>query len=798
MRTIQISFIQFIFYFLFLLCSKGIFSQASLKPCYVGEDKYLCANSVSLTTNSVQSGIWKKSLLSSLQIDNVNSASINISGISRPIDTLIWVNTDNSCADTLLLITPKIGTTQFTFFGNGVVTTNEITLCYGDSWFASTNLTQGVSNVAYVLYNSEPKNTIDIYNDTEAFQGPVILTNNDLNDGTLVSKYPINKQEYWFVPILFHSVNAQGPVVDPTCQITGTPFKIKYLNKITISKIEDCMLGTSELTINGGTPQFHGGNYTINSFLPLTASIDKQQLLFGDKLKISFLNPGNLYSFSIQDNIGCEQKFSEKFLPCPACKTDVIYKNTYCITDNNPLPQLKNGAGIGVLSLTPSVGLVFDSISGRLLINQSTPGRYVLKNTSSPSCSRVTSTDFTIELKDTIPLPLGPKIDTVCISNPKVGDIQGVSGQLLTWYSDEGDILDVDKSPITNGNTYYCSQTISGCESDKIAVKVVALTVPAPAASTIQYICSNNLNPTIRDLYPNGKTINWYTIDKRLLIDIDVITPGKYIVTQNLGCESKQGVEVEVKQDNTILPNTVADTLYYCFNNQLIIDSLIPAGTGFNWYDLPNSNSPLLGWQQIEQGTYYITAVNDITKCETNKKKVRVFISKIDPNLFIYNPTCGFSNGSITVSFDGGIPPYSLMLNNNPILDKKVDNLNLGNYNLKITDSSPKVCKVDTLLSIKCDKRELQSILTPNNDNKNENLVFGLSNAYPNSKLMIYNRWGELVYESEVPYLDNWKGESNIKQKKGNQLPSGTYYYLIDKGNGEELISGYLELVTKE
>jgi hypothetical protein len=47
-------------------------------------------------------------------------------------------------------------------------------------------------------------------------------------------------------------------------------------------------------------------------------------------------------------------------------------------------------------------------------------------------------------------------------------------------------------------------------------------------------------------LYPNGKTINWYTIDKHLLSDIDVITPGKYIVTQKLGCESKQGVQVEV------------------------------------------------------------------------------------------------------------------------------------------------------------------------------------------------------------------------------------------------------------
>jgi gliding motility-associated-like protein len=794
----RIKFSNFTLFIFFLLSSKVFFSQASLKSCYVGEDKYLCSNTVSLKTNSLQSGMWKKSLFSSLQIDNVNSASINISGISRPIDTLIWLNTDNSCTDTLLLITPKIGTTQFTFFGNGEITTNEITLCYGDSWFASTNLIQGVSNVAYVLYNSQPKTKVDIYNDIEAFHGPVVLANNDLNDGTLSTKYPLNNQEYWFVPILFHSVNAQGPVIDPTCQISGTPFKIKYLNKLEISKIEDCMLGTSEVSIIGGVPQFHGGNYTISSFLPLTASIDKQHFVFGEKFKISLLNPGKGYSFLIRDNIGCEQKFTEKFLPCQACKTDVIYQNTYCLTDNNPLPQLKNGSGIGVLSLTPPVGLVFDSISGRLLINQSTPGRYVLKNTSSPSCPSITSTDFSIELKDIIPLPFGPKIDTVCISNPKVGDIKGVSGQLLTWYSDKGDILEVDKSPITNGNTYFCSQTISGCESDKLAIKVFAPVVSPPLVSSIHYICSNNLNPTIRDLYPNGKTINWYTNDKRLLRDMDVIKPGKYFVTQNLGCESKQGVQVEIFQDYTVLPNTIVDTLYYCFNNQLIIDSLVPSGVGFNWYDKPNANSPLMAWQKIEQGTYYVTALNDITKCETNKKKVRVFISKFDLNSLVNNPTCGFSNGYVTFAIDGGIPPYSLMLNNNPIVDEKVNNLNLGNYNLIITDSSPKVCTVDTLLSIKCDKLELQSILTPNNDNKNENLVFGLSNAYPNSKLMVYNRWGELVYESEVPYLDNWKGNSNIKQKTGNQLPSGTYYYLIDKGNGEDLISGYLELVSKE
>jgi gliding motility-associated-like protein len=795
MRTV---FYLVIYFSFFLVGSKSIFGQASLKTCYVGEDKYLCANTVSLKTNSLQSGLWKKSSNSSLLIDNAGSALINVSGISRPIDTLIWVNTDNSCADTLLLITPKIGATQFTFFGNGKVSTNEITLCNGDSWFASTNLLQGVSNVAYVLYKTEPKNSVDIYNDGEAFQGPVILANNDLNDGSLISKYPLNNQEYWFVPILFHSVNAQGPVIDPSCQITGTPFKINYLNKISISKVEDCMLGKSEVTINGGNPQFQGGNYNINSFLPSTASVNKQQFLFGDIMKISLLNPGDEYSFIIQDDVGCKENVSEKFLPCPACKTDVIYKSTYCITDDDPLPQLKNGAGIGVLTLTPSVGLVFDSISGKIIIDKSTPGVYVLKNTSSSSCPSVTSTDFRIELKDTIPLPLAPLIDTICASNPRVGDIDGVSGQFLTWYNENGEVLDVDKSPVINGVTYYCSQTISGCESNKIAIKVFAPVVTPPIVDKTQYICSRVVTPTIKDLFPNGKTINWYTSNKILLTDKDVIKPGTYFVTQNLGCESKQSVEVSVIQDNTILPNTLSDTLYYCFNDQLVVDSLSPSGNGFRWYDLPDATSPLFNWQKIEQGTYYISALNSITKCETIKKKVRVFVSTIDAAFLVVNPTCDFSNGSVDFTIKGGIEKYSVRLNNELIPLQKINNIQSGNYLITIIDNSPKSCSLDTNLTIQCDKRELQSILTPNNDGRNDLLMFGLTDTYPNSKVTIFSRWGMKVYESDIPYLDNWEGVSNINQKTGNLLPSGTYYYLIDKGNGEELISGYLELVTKQ
>ncbi len=789
--------LSFFLFFLVFFNIYSCFSQANLKPCYVGEDKYLCANNVSLNTNSIKTGIWKKSLFSSLKIDDVNSTSINVSEISRPIDTLIWINTDNSCTDTILLITPKIGTTQFTFFGSGKVTNNEITLCYGDSWFASTNLTQGVSNVAYVLYKSEPSITVDIYNDVEAYHGPVILANNDINDGSLISRYPNNNQEYWFVPILFHTINAQGPVIDPTCQIAGTPFKVKYSNKISITKVEDCMLGTSELTINGGNPQFYGGYYNIHSFLPLTASLNKQQLLLGEKLKISLLNPGDLYSFSIQDDQGCEQKFAEKFLPCPACKTDVIYQKNYCITEDYAYPQLKNGSGIGKLSVN-KLGLKFDSISGKLDIKNSIPGVYILKNESSDICPLKVETNFTIDIKDIIPLPIGPSIDTVCIANPKVGDIKGVSGQFIRWYDINSVLLNPLHDPIANDISYFCTQTIDGCESEKLQIKIFAPTVAPPIGSLVQYICPSELNPTISNLQPHGATIIWYDNNGNKLKTIDKLKEGIYYASQFLGCESFQKLKINVVSDKQHSPIDFSDydSLYYCFGNKLIIDSLFPSGNEYKWYDLPNSKTELSNNIELEQGTYYVSYINGMTKCESLKNKVRVFIVKTQPKISVLEPTCGLKNGVIKVDYDGGFAPYEFKINDEVInSDKHI--INSGIYYIRIKESSMKQCQFDTTLNVPCKELKISQLLTPNNDNNNDVWEIDFASTFSQVQVKIYNRWGDMVYESKVPYTDDWNGIANKGNSTGNQLPAGTYYYIIDKKNGEQPEVGYLELITK-
>lgn len=62
---------------------------------------------------------------------------------------------------------------------------------------------------------------------------------------------------------------------------------------------------------------------------------------------------------------------------------------------------------------------------------------------------------------------------------------------------------------------------------------------------------------------------------------------------------------------------------------------------------------------------------------------------------------------------------------------------------------------------------------------------------YPNSKVDIYNRYGQLVYHSDG-YVNGrgWDGTTN-----GKPLPIGTYYYVIQPGSGRKPISGSITII---
>jgi gliding motility-associated-like protein len=88
----------------------------------------------------------------------------------------------------------------------------------------------------------------------------------------------------------------------------------------------------------------------------------------------------------------------------------------------------------------------------------------------------------------------------------------------------------------------------------------------------------------------------------------------------------------------------------------------------------------------------------------------------------------------------------------------------------------------------------IPGILTPNQDGYNDGWVIGGIEAYPDHRVTILNRWGDVVFEAS-PYNNDWEGQCNTGLKLGgDKLPRGTYYYVVYLGEGEEIIKGFVEL----
>jgi len=82
-------------------------------------------------------------------------------------------------------------------------------------------------------------------------------------------------------------------------------------------------------------------------------------------------------------------------------------------------------------------------------------------------------------------------------------------------------------------------------------------------------------------------------------------------------------------------------------------------------------------------------------------------------------------------------------------------------------------------------------LFTPNGDGTNDEFVIdGLEELYPNFEMVVFNRYGNEVYRyrhngdsSLEP--DWWTGTSQHRRdfRNNEELPVGTYYYLIYKNN---------------
>lgn len=69
---------------------------------------------------------------------------------------------------------------------------------------------------------------------------------------------------------------------------------------------------------------------------------------------------------------------------------------------------------------------------------------------------------------------------------------------------------------------------------------------------------------------------------------------------------------------------------------------------------------------------------------------------------------------------------------------------------------------------------------SPNDDGYNDVFQFPCAEKFPNATIKIFNRWGDVVYESVGPYRNDWSGTN----MQGNKLPDGTYYFIYQYNDG--------------
>ncbi|NEW84216.1 MAG: T9SS type B sorting domain-containing protein, partial [Mariniphaga sp.] len=81
---------------------------------------------------------------------------------------------------------------------------------------------------------------------------------------------------------------------------------------------------------------------------------------------------------------------------------------------------------------------------------------------------------------------------------------------------------------------------------------------------------------------------------------------------------------------------------------------------------------------------------------------------------------------------------------------------------------------------------------SPNGDGVNDYFILQGAERYT-IDLKVFNRWGNLVYSSKQ-YLNDWGGLSNAGVLISNQLPVGTYFYIVKFNNGEKEKIGYLTI----
>ncbi|AYN03014.1 T9SS type B sorting domain-containing protein [Flavobacterium sp. 140616W15] len=228
----------------------------------------------------------------------------------------------------------------------------------------------------------------------------------------------------------------------------------------------------------------------------------------------------------------------------------------------------------------------------------------------------------------TTPKPIKPTItspQTFCIQeNATLNNIQ-ITGQNIKWYHAQiGGTLLTNTTLLQDGKTYYASQTINECESERVAITIKIQDTPSPSGDANQPFCTG-LNPTLDNIIVTGENIKWYnalTNGISLANNTSLQNGTTYYASQTLNnCESKR-LAVTVSIQNTPAIPTGDTNQKFCKSENATLNNINIIEQNLRWYDSNLSASSLPNNTLLQNNTTYY--VSQVVGCESERLAVLV------------------------------------------------------------------------------------------------------------------------------------------------------------------------------
>ena len=262
-------------------------------------------------------------------------------------------------------------------------------------------------------------------------------------------------------------------------------------------------------------------------------------------------------------------------------------------------------------------------------------------------------------------------------------------------------------------------------------------------------------------------------------------------ITSNL-CEGTYFVTTNDITTNCSVVDTVIATFY--LPNGIVDEALTTVLPDSNlWGNSPYSyfwdNGEILAHANICPGAHWVE-VTDIYGCVVRADfNIDPLLITIDPAVSIIE--CNLENLDVDITADvlGGTAPYTYAWSNGIIENSINLSLSPGNYKVTVMDNNS--CIEDTVILIATISAEcVPNVFTPNGDNLNDTWNLESTFLYSDSEIRIYSRYGRLIFES-VGYSIPWDG----KNKNGNDVSEGAYFYQIDIGHNFDAIEGSVTII---